>query len=229
MTTQESFKRRIRARMAKTGERYGAARRALLEQAGAPARKADGCRRPRPARTRSRPPPVAAGTHGASSSTRTIGADADHATIARRLAEDHGIDSWWSQTVTVGYERIRGLRLPHQMADGTFTAGRSKTVTVDRDELRAALLDDAGRAVLFPAFPTELRSKPTSKTVRLAAGGGIVEIAMTPAAGDRTKVTVGHTKLASLDDVHVWKQFWGDWLDALDDTVPDDARPGNAS
>ena len=33
MTRNESFKRRIRARMAKTGEKYNAARRALIEQA----------------------------------------------------------------------------------------------------------------------------------------------------------------------------------------------------
>ncbi len=35
MTTHASFKRRIRARMEKTGERYGAARRTLLEPASA--------------------------------------------------------------------------------------------------------------------------------------------------------------------------------------------------
>ena len=33
MTRQESFKRRVRERMAKTGERYGAARRALVPAA----------------------------------------------------------------------------------------------------------------------------------------------------------------------------------------------------
>ena len=46
---------------------------------------------------------------------------------------------------------------------------------------------------------------------------------MTPAAGDRTKVTVGHTKLPDADDVPLWKQFWGDWLDALDEALRDDA------
>jgi hypothetical protein len=38
MTRQETFKRRIRARMEKTGERYGAARRALIERGGDGAR-----------------------------------------------------------------------------------------------------------------------------------------------------------------------------------------------
>lgn len=38
MTTNESFKRRVRARMTKTGEKYGAARRVLIEQAAHRAR-----------------------------------------------------------------------------------------------------------------------------------------------------------------------------------------------
>ena len=42
MTTQESFKRRIRSRMAKTGERYNAARRVLLAQRGGGATAAGG-------------------------------------------------------------------------------------------------------------------------------------------------------------------------------------------
>jgi hypothetical protein len=41
MTTQKAFKRVVRARMAKTGERYAAARRALLADTGtAPAAQA---------------------------------------------------------------------------------------------------------------------------------------------------------------------------------------------
>ncbi|HMO11537.1 MAG TPA: hypothetical protein PKB06_08575, partial [Actinotalea sp.] len=42
MTAQESFKKRVRARMAKTGERYGAARRALLARAAPPPPEAAG-------------------------------------------------------------------------------------------------------------------------------------------------------------------------------------------
>ena len=46
MTTDKAFKRVVRARMAKTGERYAAARRTLVEGAdGRPSRGADGRRR----------------------------------------------------------------------------------------------------------------------------------------------------------------------------------------
>jgi hypothetical protein len=36
----------------------------------------------------------------------------------------------------VGYERITGLRLRHQHPDGTFSAGKSGTISVDSGALR---------------------------------------------------------------------------------------------
>lgn len=66
--------------------------------------------------------------------------------------------------MTVEYERITGLRLPHQVPDGTFTANKSGTVTIESDLLRGLLLDDDDRAQLFPNVPTELKSKSGSST-----------------------------------------------------------------
>ncbi len=121
--------------------------------------------------------------------------------------------------MTVGYERIRGLRLPYQNHDGTFTASRTKTVAVDAASLRALLLDDTERTVLFPVFETRLRSRPSSKNVRLAIGEGTVEIALAPASAGRTKISVAHSRLVSADEVTIWKQFWTDWIDTLDETA----------
>ncbi len=139
-----------------------------------------------------------------------------HTALARWLVAEHGVDAWWAQTVVVGYERIRGIRGRHQMADGTYTAARTKTVQVDPALLRELLLDEQGRALLFPGITTELRSRPGSKNVRMAFEQGSVEISMTP-SGARTRIAVAHTKLAEASDVEVWKSFWGEWLDALDE------------
>lgn len=226
MTTQESFKRRIRARMAKTGERYNAARRALLEQAqrreptpgwvSAPGTTDDAVR--------------AATGRGwdewCAQLDRDGVRDAGHTAIAAHVQAAHGIDSWWSQTVTVGYERIRGLRLPYQNHDGTFTAARSKTVDVDADAVRAMLLDDHDRAALFPAFAVELRSRPTTKALRFAIADTTLEVSLAPTATGRTKVSVAHSRLSTADDVALWRQFWADWIDALDALDgPDAGRP----
>ena len=124
---------------------------------------------------------------------------------------------WWAQSVTVGWERITGRRLPHQVADGTFTANRSATVTTDPQALRALLLDPDGREALFPGLAPELRSRPTSKTLRIELIVGVAEIAIEAKGNGRVVVTVSHAKLPAAEEVAVWKAYWGDWLAALDD------------
>lgn len=139
-----------------------------------------------------------------------------HTAIARHIREEHGVDAWWSQAVTVGYERITGLRLPHQMADGTFTANKSKTVTLNGEEFRQLLLDEEHRVHLFPNVATEVLSKPTAKAIRLSVGPGVAIIRLDGLVGDRTKVTVQHERLPTFDDVEEWKFYWAEWLDAID-------------
>jgi hypothetical protein len=122
-----------------------------------------------------------------------------------------------AQMVTVGYERITGRRVPHQRADGTFSLGKTRTVAFDGSELRAMLLDEDGRRDLFPSFETTLRSKPTTKVLRIGLEIGMALFTIAPATGGRTSVNVTHDGLTRVEDVELWKQFWSDWLEALDD------------
>lgn len=222
MTRQESFKRRVRERMEKTGERYVTARRNLIEKADARQVKAtDGPRVWASDPEHSEAVIREATGRGWDEWCDVIdawpGSDGGHAAIATYVQEEHGIGGWWAQSVTVGYERITGLRLPHQRPDGTFSAGRSATIHVDTAALRAALLDQEGRADLFPSMETELRSRPTSKNVRLRVGPGTAEISIADQGDGRAKVTVQHEKLPEPGDVELWKSFWGEWLEALDE------------
>jgi hypothetical protein len=215
MTRNETFKRRVRARMAKTGEKYGAARRVLIEQSV-----------PRDPRGWVSQPQhsdevIRSNTGREWNDWRALieawpGHDDGHAAVASWLQDEHGVPGWWAQTVTVGWERISGRRLPHQVADGTFTANTSATITVDPAALRELLLDRDGRGTLFPGLEPELRSRPTSKNVRLGFTDGVVEIAIAPKGDGRSTVTVAHAKLTSPQQVPLWKAYWSDWLAALD-------------
>jgi hypothetical protein len=214
MTRNESFKRRIRARMAKTGEKYNAARRALIEQT-----------RGRDSRGWVSAPEhpdevVRANTGRGWQEWRALidawpGHEDGHTAVAAWLQEEHDVAGWWAQTVTVGWERITGRRLPHQVADGTFTANKSATITIDHEALREILLDETGLAALFPGLDPRLRSRPTSQNVRVGLDQGVAEISLAPKGDGRVTVTVAHAKLTSPEDVAQWKQFWGDWLQAL--------------
>lgn len=216
MTRRASFKRRVRERMAKTGERYGAARRVLIEQAAS-----------REARARVSEPDhsdavIRENTGRGWHEWRQLidawpGHMGGHTAVASWLREEHGVDGWWAQAVTVGWERITGRRLRHQMADGTFTANRSATITTDPVALGEVLRDDDGRADLFPGLDAELRSRPSSETVRIGLPSGVAEIAIAPKDDRRATIAVSHTKLPSPDEVVYWKSYWGDWLEALDE------------
>lgn len=216
MTRQESFKRRIRQRMASTGERYGAARRIpITRSAGGDGRT--WASEPDMSDERVREATGRGWDEWCDLLDAWPGNDQGHTAIAAHVQDDHGIDGWWAQTVTVGYERITGRRLPFQRGDGTFSVGKTRTVATDASALRRMLLDDTDRADLFPGLDTELRSRPTSKNVRLAVGPGTAGIAMAPRDDGKVTVSVAHERLPAADDVEWWKGYWTAWLAAIDE------------
>lgn len=216
MTRQESFKTRIRQRMDKTGERYNAARRALITQSH-PERKRVWAAEPDTSNETIRDATGRGWDEWCDVIDAWPGHEGGHTAIARYVHEVHGVDGWWAQNVTVGYERITGIRLPYQQPDGTFSAGKARTVTADIAMLREMLLDDADRADLFPGLDTELRSRPGTKVPRIAIGPGVAQISLEPAGEGRVKVSISHDKLPESGDVEEWKAYWSDWLEAIDE------------
>ncbi|SKC66832.1 hypothetical protein [Krasilnikoviella flava] len=223
MTTQESFKKRVRARMVATGERYGAARRTLLAQASpsdAPA-----------ARAWASEPDLSDDTIRASTGRAWDewvalvdagpGRDAGHTAIAAWVGEHPGVSGWWAQSVTVGYERITGLRVPGQRPDGTFSVSRSRLLDLDPAELRALLDDDGDRADLVPGLVLAPRSRAGVKSPRFRVSDadgehGVVMFSLDP-AGSRLRLTVTHERLGSATGAEQWREFWSEWLAALAD------------
>lgn len=217
MTKQESFKRRIRTRMVRTGERYAEARRILIEQS-----TSSSLQRPWVAAPELSDDAIRSGTglgwdQWCDLIDAFVGRDDGHKATAGHVRDEHGVGDWWVQAVTVGYERITGRRLPHQMADGTFTANKSRMVKTDGDVLRQLLLDTEDRAHLFPDVPTQLKSKPTSKVIRIAIGPGVAMLTLDQVDGGRVKVRIEHTRLPAFDDVEEWKFYWSEWLDAIEE------------
>ncbi|WP_277213735.1 DUF4287 domain-containing protein [Isoptericola croceus] len=223
MTSHESFKRRVRERMSRTGERYAAARRALLP-APPPSDAAPGW----VSRPEASDATIKKNTgHGWDEWVSIIddgpGRSAGHTEIAAWVAEHHDVSGWWAQSVTVGYERITGIRLPGQMPDGTFTVSRSRTLDVDPETVRALLLDDGDRAALVPGLTLTLRSRPGVKQPRFSvaevgaqdpAEHGVLMVSTDP-VGQRTRMTLTHERLASPAAAEHWRGYWGEWLAAL--------------
>ncbi|GGE74400.1 DUF4287 domain-containing protein [Nesterenkonia cremea] len=149
------------------------------------------------------------------------GREASHPTIAAWLVEEHGVDGWWAQGVTVGYERLTGRRLPGQMQDGTFSVSRSKTLDLDGEEFRERLHDDAARAALLPGISSVPRSKPATRAPKFSLSDaesgeelGVLQFRLEQGSAG-AKLVVTHEKLPDPDAAERWKQHWGDWLESL--------------
>lgn len=226
MTTHESFKKRIRTRMAKTGEKYSAARRALLPQPSSADAPTGWVSQPESTDAQVRKATGRVWDEWVALIDAGPGRDATHTEIAGWLMAHTDIGGWWAQSVTVGYERITGKRLPGQMPDGTFTISRSRTIAATPDALKALIEDDESRAALLPDVVATRTSKAGVKSPRYAltdakdgAALGSVLFSFDPAP-QGTRLTVSHEKIAAMTATEPWKEFWADWLTALGSAEP---------
>ena len=152
MTKERSFKRRVRERMSKTGESYAAARsqtsrkRDRVQAAGVGlAQTADRLSDDRPSDDRPSDDRVEEATGKRweawfSVLDRWGARERTHGETVAFLVEEHDVPGWWAQSITVGYERSRGMRLKHQQRDG-FAISASKTMAVPLDVLFDAFVN----------------------------------------------------------------------------------------
>lgn len=142
-----------------------------------------------------------------------------HAVIARWLRDEHGVDAWWCQSITVGYEQARGMRAPGQRPDGTFEAGSSVTVPADAPTVWAWCAE-ADRRGEWLDVPVEVTGETPGRTIRMALGDGARVLLSTDAlpdgrTGPRTRVTITHRDLTSAEEVAAHKERWAGRLRRL--------------
>lgn len=219
MPTQKTFKRQVRSRMAKTGESYTAARHQLL-------RRTD----PSPTPVPRTVPPEAMQVSDASMARSTGRTHAEwfglldawgaterrHADIARWLAEEHGVPGWWTQSITVAYERARGMRATHQMSDG-FSVGVTRTIGVVPEAALAAFTEPAVRERWLPGVDVRRRPTRAEGTARFDWPDPPSRLVVTVGPKDtgRTVVSVQHERLPDADAAARAKAAWRERLGVL--------------
>ncbi len=212
MTQQRTFKRRVRARMAKTGESYTAARRQLLPDAPAP----EPAFEPTVAEERV----VEATGHGWDHWFATLddwGArERGHTEIARWLRDEHGVPGWYSQSISVTYERARGMRAVGEGVNG-FTVSVSRTVDATAEELFAAFDDEATRERWLPDADLSVRTTTPPRLARYDWHGGPSKVVVGIEALDdgRARVGLAHERLADAAERDRLKPWWRERLTAL--------------
>jgi len=219
MPTQKTLKRRVRTRMAKTGESYTAARRQLLRKSAEDA----AVEAPAPETPAATDVPAELLTSDDSMRTATgkghgewfglldgWGAtDHTHTEIARWLNTEHGVPGWWSQNITVNYERARGMRKPGQMADG-FSASITRTIAAEPEQVLAAFTDTKARRRWLPDAPMRQRPTRAALTARFdwADPKSRVVVIVAPKGPGKSVVTVTCEQVPDAAAAESLKPLW---------------------
>lgn len=220
MTTNKSFKLLVRARMAKTGESYTAARAQLLRAVEplSPAEK----------------PPLATSDEAIRARTGRGweewfdlldawgAADRSHREIAREVATRLEIAplAWNAQAVASSYERARGLRQVGEFADG-FRVTTSRTVAVPVDRLFDAVVEPSLRALWLPDADLRERTarRPRTAHFEWADGPSRVHVTFDVLDPAKSRVALRQERLASAADANRMRTYWRDRVATLKEVL----------
>jgi hypothetical protein len=225
MTRERALKTIIRARAAKTGERYTTARRHVLAQ------------RTGSTSSTSLKPALARSTAAASRSPvsdakilektghpleywftlldRFGAAERGHTATARHLVEDHQVPGWHAQGITVAYERARGLRVANQRLDGAYEVSVSKTMAGGVPAVINALKNALGPTVRDTSSKGVIVRPDGLARWRCKWNGTVVQWYLEPKTPRKTSVVVQHTKLPDADAVERYRAHWRKTLGAV--------------
>ena len=219
MTRDKDRKRIIRSRMKKTGESYTAARAQIISKAN---QQEPRVRRVDHAVLAGMSDDAIAKKTGRTWQqwARTLDADGaaaqPHREIATLVHTKYGIGDWWAQTVTVGYERIKGLRDRGQRRGGGYEVNKSKTFNVPVATLFKAWADDGTRRRWLDGHDAKIRTATAPKSLRLQWPDGTIIVAGFTAKGEtKSAVAVTHTKLRDRHAADETRKFWTARLDDL--------------
>jgi Activator of Hsp90 ATPase homolog 1-like protein len=212
MTRNKAQKRATRARMSKTGERYTAARihaarpKERLRQEDLP--QTDANLRQNTGK-------------GWREWFRILDAwgakERKHGETASYLREERGVDGWWAQSITVGYERARGLRAKHQQLSGSFQVSTSKTLAVGVGRVFKAFAEAPQRNRWLERGMLKVRTSMKNRSVRFDFRDGTSRVVASfdPKGRSKTSVTIQHEKLPDAGAVDEMRAMWKERLNRL--------------
>lgn len=230
MPTDKDRKRLVRARMQKTGQSYTSARASLFSRNATQDDMNISKDRGPYAAPRSQWSTLAGMTDDAivAKTGRTWAEWVDvldavaayrmsHRDIAKYVSSTYEeCSAWWAQTITVGYERIRGLREVGQRRDGAYEANKSRTYPVEVAVLYQMFRDARQRQRWLGAGVARVRTATPDVSIRFGWEDGTqVNVHFVSKGPQKSAVAIQHTKLSSKADIESAKSAWHARLDEL--------------
>lgn len=236
MPSQKDFKRLVRARMLKTGESYTSARAQIMRagrSSSAGLKVSRGLAGLQPPST-SVDYAALAGMSDAAVKAKTgcdwakwvwtldnSGAESmSHRAIAQMVHDTWKVPDWWCQTVTVGYERIKGLREIGQRRTGEYEANRSRTFAVPMSRLFQAFASARTRNRWLDGARPMVRKSTPGRSIRMTWDDGTsVEVWFVSKGVAKSTAQVAHRKLATREDVDARKAYWSERFKVLEELL----------
>jgi hypothetical protein len=146
----------------------------------------------------------------------------DHKGIVAYLNDHFTISPWWQQQVTVTYEQARGLPKVHEMPDG-YQISRSKTIAIPISRLYASWVEPDFREAWLGKANLQIRSTNLNKSLRISwlEPLSLVTVNFYSKTGDKSQVTVQHSKLNSPEQADDMKVYWAQALIRLQGLLED--------
>ena len=167
--------------------------------------------------------------------------DREHKEIAAHLREAHDVAGWWAQTVTVQYERERGMREVGEASNG-YNMGTQKTFLPDVDAAWELIISTDGLSTwLGDGAPTTLKEGEhyelddgTVGEIRVVTPGSHVRMTWQPvdwerastlqvrameAGSGRGTISFHHEKLPDKETREAMKRHWKTKLAELQQIV----------
>ena len=148
-----------------------------------------------------------------------------HKAIAEHLYANYEISGWWSQMVTVSYERFRGLRDVGQRRGGGFDVNRSRTIAVPVSHLYSAFENPELRDRWLPGVQLVIRAATEHKSMRCRlADDSPLDVHFTAKGESKSTVSLQLRDLLDREAAEEMKLFWGERLDGLKQMLLADFR-----
>lgn len=153
-----------------------------------------------------------------------------HTKTAQYLHSTHKLPGWYAQSITVTWERARGLRQENQSCTGAFQVSVSRSIAATVDAL-ADLINGAGtrkrwlegvdpslRRAMEDAFAAgkRMQLKPRGQArMRYKWLSSVVELRLTANPNGKSTLVADSSELPDADAVEVRREAFGKALDRL--------------
>jgi hypothetical protein len=152
----------------------------------------------------------------------SLGKGMEHKDIASYLHKEFQVTGWWSQMITVTYEKEKGLRENYQRADG-YSVSVSKVIGAPISTVYRQCENKEAQDKWLSKYDGKLiirRSTP-NKSMRMTwvDGKSNLEVNFYVRGESKSQIVVQHNRLSDKKQADKMKLYWKDSLERLSQSL----------